>query len=138
MLKVLIVGLAFVGVCAVAGPIITIPKGNYQVITKTLLPHLEENLRNAITRETRCLNQQDLSSLFPILKHPSFHECGLRKLGDLYSLVCKNNDAASGNAKVSIEPNRFQAQLNIKMGAKNMTMTQRTNGVKLSDCEPIN
>ena len=46
----------------------TMPAGLYEVITETGMPHLEENLRYAVTRENRCLTGEDLASAFPILR----------------------------------------------------------------------
>src|SRR4051812_5101691 len=53
------------------------PELLYEVITETVMPHLEENLRYVTTRETRCVAQQDLFDAFPILHHPSLQGCRL-------------------------------------------------------------
>ena len=50
----------------------------YEVVTETSMPHLEENLRYAVTRENRCLTGDELVSSFPILKHPALADCKLR------------------------------------------------------------
>ena len=41
----------------------------YEIITETAMPHLEENLRYATTREQRCLGQGELRSAFAILQY---------------------------------------------------------------------
>ena len=116
---------------------ISVPKAQYEIIAKTLLPHLEENLRNTITKEKRCLDEIEINTLFPILMHPSFNQCGLSTLinaDNIYELGCENSDAASGRAILEIENDRFSANLKIKMGAKNMTMTQTVIATKVNDC----
>jgi hypothetical protein len=45
--------------------------GTYEIIAEIAMPHLEENLRYATTRERRCLRGHELSSVFPILHHQS-------------------------------------------------------------------
>src|SRR5678815_656531 len=59
----------------------TMPARLYEVITETSMPHLEENLRYAITRENRCLAGEDLATAFPVLKSVSLADCKLRHEG---------------------------------------------------------
>jgi hypothetical protein len=47
------------------------PARLYDVTVETGMPHLEENLRYAITRTEQCLARQDLDSVFPVLQHSS-------------------------------------------------------------------
>src|SRR6185503_20372933 len=72
----------------------TLPARLYDVVTETSMPHLEENLRYAITRENRCLAGEDLATAFPVLKSVSLADCKLRhegRHGDAvaYRLVCE-------------------------------------------------
>ena len=56
--------------------------------------------------------------------------------GDLrYNLRCQNSEAASGVAKLVIEAERFTGALEVKMGGKNMTFTQRIEGKRTGACE---
>ena len=97
------------------------------------MPHLEENLRYATTREQRCVNLDDLDSLFPILRHPSLEGC---HLNDRYRLVCANPQVASGVARLETAGERIAGTLEVKMGGKNMTFSQRVAAVRQRDCEP--
>jgi hypothetical protein len=97
------------------------------------MPHLEENLRYATTREQRCVNLDDLDSLFPILRHPSLEGC---HLDDRYRLVCANPQVASGVARLETAGERIAGTLEVKMGGKNMTFSQRVAAVRQRDCEP--
>ena len=96
------------------------------------MPNLEENLRYANTREQRCLQPDDLDSLFPILRHPALEGC---HLNGRYRLVCANPQVASGTARLDAAGGRITGILNVKMGGKNMTFSQRVEAVRQRDCE---
>jgi len=105
------------------------------------MPHLEENLRYADTREQRCLRIDELASLFPILRHPSLEGCHLddeRRRGNSvrYRLVCASPQVASGTARLETAGERIAGILEVKMGGKNMTFSQRIEAVRRRDCEP--
>ena len=125
---------------------IVIPAGEYELIANVVLPNLQDHLTGSETRQKRCLHQQPASDLFPLLKHPSFTGCTLKNGTSKkqannniknynFQLICINNDAATGTASILVEQGQFSAQLNVKMGAKNMTMTQNLVAKKISGCE---
>ena len=104
------------------------------------MPHLEENLRYATTREQRCLHLDEFAALFPILRHPSLEGChldGERRRGSSvrYRLVCANPQVASGTARLDAAGERIAGILEVKMGGKNMTFSQRIEAVRQRDCE---
>jgi hypothetical protein len=105
------------------------------------MPHLEENLRYATTREVRCLAPHELSSVFPIMRHASLAGCSLeneRSHGHAirYLLLCARPDVASGDARLDVGARRIAGILNVKMGGKNMTFAQRIDAVRQGQCEP--
>jgi hypothetical protein len=104
----------------------------YDLTATTVMPHLEENLRYATTRERRCLDPRDPSSIFPILSHPSLEGC--RLAGDL--LICASPEVATGTVRLEEGPGRITGVLEIKMGGKNMTFAQRIEAVQRGACEP--
>lgn len=111
----------------------------YEVVTETGMPHLEENLRYAVTRENRCLTDQDLVSAFPILKHPSLADCKLQHERrdapvDSYLLVCQGSHGTTGNADWRVSEQLRVGQLNVKLGGKNMTFFQRVTAKPLGQC----
>jgi hypothetical protein len=122
-----------------ASPLVLSP-GTYELTVETLLPHLEENLRYATTRQRLCLGTQDAATLFPILRHAAFTGCALSG-GQLiegrleYTLACKNPQAASGFAQLSVSPARVDGVLEIKMGGKSMTLSQRITGPRVGACQ---
>lgn len=129
---------------ALAGPSGVAP-GAYHVTRETVLPHLEEALRYATTRETLCLSTQPADVLFPLLEHPAFAGCTLQPApapadaagvaDQHWALHCSNAGAASGEASLRTEPGRFTAVLQVKMGGKNMTLSQRVQGARRGGCD---
>ena len=95
------------------------------------MPNLEENLRYATTREQHCVNIADIEAFFPILRHPSLDGCHL----DRYRLVCANPQVATGTARLDAVGERVAGLLQIKMGGKNMTFSQRIEAVRQRDCD---
>jgi Protein of unknown function (DUF3617) len=118
---------------------IVLAAGQYDVVAQTILPNLEESLRYATTRSQRCLGQESATTLFPILLHPAFAGCGLvRQNGKrdeaTFTLQCTNPEAATGSALVLVDAQRFDGTLDLKMGGKNMTLSQRISGARKGDC----
>jgi hypothetical protein len=106
--------------------------GVYDITARTEMPHLEENLRYATTRERRCLRVDDVASLFPVLHHPSLEGC--RVVGEL--LVCSSREVATGTVRMEHAPGRVSGVLEVKMGGKNMTFAQRVEAIRRGACEP--
>lgn len=119
---------------------VTVPPGLYDITAETLLPHLEDNLRDAKTRTQQCLGTQSATSLFALLRHPAFAGCTLGQghtHGDeqVFSLACANPQAASGQARIRVGASALEGVLELKMGGKNMTLSQRIRGPRLSACK---
>ena len=117
----------------------TMPARLYEVITETGMPHLEENLRYAVTRENRCLAGEDLASAFPVLSHASLADCKLRhesRHGDVvsYLLVCDGGHGTTGSASWRVGERLMVGTLNVKLGGKNMTFFQRVTAKELGQC----
>jgi hypothetical protein len=101
-----------------------------------LLPHLEEALRYATTRDERCLGAPAADTLFPVLRHEAFAGCTLVATGEVnvFALRCRNAQAASGRATIEVAGAALTAVLEIKMGGKNMTLAQRVTGTLAGRC----
>jgi hypothetical protein len=115
------------------------PARLYEVITETGMPHLEENLRYAVTREHRCLTRDDLASQFPILKSASLADCKLRhesRHGDAisYVLICDGGHGTTGSANWRIGERSMAGTLSVKLGGKNMTFFQRVTAKLVGQC----
>ncbi len=118
---------------------VAIPSGEYDLTAQTVLPHLEEALRYATTRARQCLREQDATGVFPLLLHPAFAGCRLvpdARAGDglHFSLRCANPGAASGLAVLAVDRGVLAAVLELKMGGKNMTLSQRIHGPRVGPC----
>ena len=115
--------------------------GDYAITARTIMPNLAENLRYAAIQEQRCLHEANLASVFPILRHESFQGCRLdnerhQNTDVYYQLVCKSSQVANGVAKLELKPDRINGVLDIQMGGKNMTFSQRIEAQWQQDCKP--
>lgn len=118
---------------------VAVPPGEYDLTTQTVLPHLEEALRYATTRARRCLPEPDPTSMFPLLGHQAFTGCTLVPNANIadgmhFALRCKNPEAASGSAVFDVDADYLSATLELKMGGKNMTLSQRLHGPRVGPC----
>jgi len=110
----------------------------YEVTTEIGMPHLEENLRYATTRETSCLTSVDALA-FPMLKHEALQGCHLdyvkhRDETIYYVLTCAGPQAATGDAEWRLDANQIRGTLNVKLGGKNMTFYQRITAAQVGEC----
>ena len=122
---------------AVAADDTMVPPGLYAVKSQMVMPHLDE-MRRIIKQEQQCVID-DPASLFSVLRQGALHGCKLgypKKTAQSmnYVLVCQTAMVATGH--IAVEPQReaFIGTMEIKMGGKNMTFTQRIEATRLGDC----
>jgi hypothetical protein len=118
---------------------VAVASGEYDLTTQTVLPHLEEALRYATTRTRQCLQDPDATAMFPLLQHQAFTGCSLvpgppASAGRVFTLRCLNPEAATGSAVFEVDAGNVAAVLEIKMGGKNMTLSQRVQGRRVGAC----
>jgi len=111
----------------------------YEMTTETLMPHLEENLRYAVRKEQRCMNQDDLSKVFWMLNEVSLQDCALVKSmhdadSALYLLKCSGGHGTTGDARWKLEPDAITGTLKVRLGGKNMTFYQRITAKPIGAC----
>ena len=111
----------------------------YELVTETGMPHLEENLRYTITRDKRCLDDTQLSDVFPVLSHATLKGCTLgdeRRQDDTisYALVCEGGRGTTGSATWRIGERQISGLLKVKLGGKNLTFYQSVRGRDLGAC----
>src|SRR4051794_1878007 len=111
----------------------------YAITTETSMPHLEENLRYATTREQRCLEQEELWIAFPVLQYAALKDCrleqGSRQADAVsYTLVCEGGHGTTGRATWQLGPTQSTGTLSVKLGGKNMTFSQRVTATLLDAC----
>ena len=112
----------------------------YDLVIETGIPHLEENLRYATTRERRCVDTRDLSQAFPILDHVALQDCRLVKEADdagnaSYVLQCSGRHGTTGQARWRFDTSFISGTLSVKLGGKNMTFYQRITGREIGSCQ---
>lgn len=126
-------------VCPYARAVESMPARLYEITTETGMPHLENNLRYADTREKRCLGQEDLATAFPMLKHHSLRGCKLdnetRVAETLtYLLSCEAAHGKTGAAQWQLGTDQITGRLDVRMGGKNMTFYQRVTARPVGEC----
>jgi hypothetical protein len=122
-----------------AGAAETMSPQLYEIVTETAMPHLEENLRYATTREQRCLEQNRLWTAFPILQYAALKDCRLdqetrEQDAVSYALVCDGGHGTTGHATWWLGRTQSTGTLNVKLGGKNMTFSQRVTARALRAC----
>ena len=125
--------------CSSAGAADTMPPQLYEIVTETAMPHLEENLRYATTREQRCLKPDELWTAFPVLHNAAVKDCKLdqesrREDAVSYALVCTGGHGTTGHAAWRLGRTHSTGTLNVKLGGKNMTFYQRITARVLGAC----
>src|SRR5262245_17422959 len=117
--------IAFALLAAAAGSAVArgaevLPAGRYEVVVEIGMPHLEETLRYATTREERCLVGQPLAGAFPILAHPALAGCvldGERREGHevLYDLACSGSAGTTGGATWRVDDGVSRGTLAVRL-----------------------
>jgi len=115
------------------------PPQFYELTTETGMPHLEENLRYANTTRRQCLALSQLTTAFPILRHPALEGCKLESERHQpqslsYQLVCSGGHGTTGAAVWHLGEHRIRGTLDVKLGGKNMTFFQRITAIPLGKC----
>jgi hypothetical protein len=129
---------------ATAGPPalpLALPAGAYTLAAQTLMPHLDE-MRWVVRREERCYDGSDaLPSLFPVLRQAALTGCSLgsgERDGERlrYELTCASPRVATGSAEILPTAQGAVGKLEVRMGGKNMTFSQRVEALRHGDCGP--
>jgi len=120
-----------------------LPPRRYDVTVETVMPHLEEALRYATTREIRCFGLQDLPTAFPVLDHEALAGCRLDpesrdEESVSYLLTCAGaagtKSETTGRARWQLGASQLTGTLDVKLGGKNMTFYQRVTARALGGC----
>lgn len=114
--------------------------GLYEVVVTLELPHLE----NVAARKTAmiCVSDADgnggrglvvLSDNNPLAHCPVSN---VEERDDLltFDIVCQGGNAAIGSAKYVLKADAFEGRIAMKMGGKNMTMSETQRGHRVRDC----
>jgi hypothetical protein len=117
-----------------------LPGGLYEITSRLELPHVE---RWAIDKKTRlCLVPAARGPIpLPVLSDNNpFRHCAATAFvfagGRLeYDIACPGRGAARAHAIYDIMPGRFTGRIAMVLGAKNMTMTEVQEAIRMGECE---
>lgn len=121
-------------------PVLELQGGAYEVAVRLELPHLEDM---GVSKTTViCVAGAEgsgnhglivLSDNNPLGKCPASN---FRRQGDIlmFDIACEGLNAAQAKATYTLAPQAFQARIAMKMGGKNMTMTETQQGRRIGDC----
>lgn len=132
--------LAEAGLALAGEQLPTLTSGAYEVEVRLELPHLEDMA--ATKTATICIADSGgngsgglvvLSDNNPLAKCPASN---VRRYGDTLSfdIVCEGGNQAMATAAYRITAENFQGRIAMKMGGKNMTMTETQRGHRIGDC----
>ncbi|MBO0763505.1 MAG: DUF3617 family protein [Hyphomicrobiaceae bacterium] len=115
--------------------------GEYEVRVRLELPHLED-MGAATKVDSICVTDGKvgtrgllaLSDGNPLRKCPASN---VRQDGPTltFDIVCPGSDAAAGAARFTLDTERFEGVIAVKMGGKNMTMIERQSGHRVGKCK---
>jgi hypothetical protein len=112
--------------------------GEYEVVSQMIMPHLDE-MRRIEKRQRLCIEADELAVLFPVMRQPALRGCVLDYPAEHarrtnYVLQCESARVASGTAWLSRTSGRINGMLEVKMGGKNMTFSQRSTAIRRGAC----
>lgn len=111
--------------------------GEYEVQMKLELPHIEDM---GVMKTSRiCIRKEGthgivvLSENNPLVRCPAsnIHQTGNELKFDI---ICQGHNQAVAWASFELGPEHFAGAFDMKMGGKNMTMTERQTGKRVGDC----
>ena len=115
-------------------------QGAYEVAVRLELPHVEN--AGAQKMATICIDKADPGGTFGLAvlseNNPLGHcpASNVHQEGDTltFDIKCPGGNAAVASAKYILLGQRFDARIAMKMGGKNMTMTEVQTGHRTGDC----
>jgi hypothetical protein len=114
--------------------------GEYEVRVRLELPHLENTAATKLARICLTGDNSSAHSLVALSDNNPLSRCpasNIREDGGTLSfeIVCPGRNAAIGWAKFAIQTHGFEGAIAMKMGGKNMTMTEHQSGRRVGNCD---
>lgn len=125
---------------AAAGTAAPLRPGAYEVQMKLELPHVEDmGVRKTSTvciTDSGTLGIVVLSDNNPLLRCPASN---IKQASEelTFDLICEGHNQAVARARFQLWPDRFAGAFDMKMGGKNMTMTEIQVGHRVGDCDAL-
>jgi hypothetical protein len=101
------------------------------------LPHLED--MGAAKTTAVCLTAEPPYGLVVLSDNNPLARCpisNIRQTGDTltFDIICEGENQGVGSAIFTLGRNHFTGAITMKMGGKNMTMTERQTGRRVGEC----
>ena len=121
---------------------VSLQEGAYEIEVTLELPHVfDANTRKI---ERLCLGSKQsitlglvvLSNNNPLGKCPAFNARSSTSTLS-FDVACQGSNAAAGHARYELMPEHFRGRIEMKMGGKNMTMTEIQVGHRIGTCEML-
>jgi Protein of unknown function (DUF3617) len=127
---------------ASAGDAVALQPGRYEVRVRLDLPNIEGAAASAL--RTLCVPAQGQAGnhgLGALSENNPLAHCpvsNVRQQGDTLSfdIVCPGGNAAIATAKYQLAAEAFEGRISMKLGGKNMTMTETQSGRRTGECRP--
>ena len=118
--------------------------GSYEVSVNLELPFVEDTTARRVA--TLCIVAAATSGtqgLIVMSQNNPLGQCPASNIqhdGDMltFDIACPGGNAAIGTARYTLFADRFEGRIAMKMGGKNMTMTEVQSGRRTGDCQPTN
>lgn len=125
-------------VAASAGDAV-LESGEYEVEMRLELPHVEDMGVQKKTAKV-CITDSESHGIMVLSENNPLVRCpvsNVRQTADelTFDLVCEGHNQAVAWARFRLWHDRFAGAFDMKMGGKNMTMTERQNGRRIGACK---
>lgn len=120
--------------------LIELAPGAYEVEVRLELPNLPDMTANRTAAICLAGNESDTHlGLVVLSENNPLASCAKRAVARsgnrlTFDIACDGGNAATGNAVYTIARDSFQGRITMKMGGKNMTMTETQRGRRTGDC----
>lgn len=114
-----------------------IEPGKYEVQMRLELPHLEDQAAAKTT--SICVTAEPSHGLVVLSDNNPLAKCpikNVRQTGDAlaFDIICEGENQGVASAIFNLGGDRFSGVITMKMGGKNMTMTERQTGKRTGTC----
>jgi hypothetical protein len=115
--------------------------GEYEVTVQLELPHIEKAAATKLARICVTGANGSARGLAVLSDNNPLTQCPASSIredhGTLsFEIVCPGGNAAIGSAKFRLHAQGFEGAIAMKMGGKNMTMTEHQSGRRVGKCNP--
>ncbi len=115
--------------------------GEYEVSVRLDLPHVDGAAAARTARVCVTVGGNDTHGLTVLSANHPFGGCAASNIREdgstlTFDLVCPGPNAAAASARYTLRDQDFEGTIAMKMGAKNMTMTERQHGRRIGACGP--